>query len=71
MKSILILIVALTTTVSFTLKDGRPIATAYPIEFINIKPKSNLHHVDTKIKLSNDDYDCLARNIYFESGVES
>lgn len=54
-----------------TVHNGQPVAQSYPIEFYKIEIKSNLYNVNTKIKLSSKEYDCLARNIYFESGVES
>lgn len=70
-KPFLVIITLSSTLIVTTVHNGQPVAQSYPIEFLNVKPKSNLHHIDAKIKLSNQDYDCLARNIYFESGVES
>jgi spore germination cell wall hydrolase CwlJ-like protein len=70
-KLFLVIIVTLSITPSFNLSSGYPVAQAFPIEFSNIKPKSNYYYVSNTIKLSNHEYECLVRNIYFESGVES
>jgi spore germination cell wall hydrolase CwlJ-like protein len=69
MKSILTTI--LISMISFTTHNGLVVAQSYPIEFSEIEIKPKLYKVETKIKLSKHDYNCLARNIYFESGIES
>lgn len=72
-KTLLTSIVAVVTSLlSLSIHNGQTVAQAYPIIFSDIKLiKSNLYQINNTIKLSKNDYDCLARNIYFESGVES
>lgn len=69
MKKILIGVISILTVSQ--LSDGKPVAQAFPVDMSVVKIKSvGLHQTSTKIKLSKQDYDCLTKNIYFESGVE-
>lgn len=70
MKNILIGVISIMAVSQ--LSDSTHVAQVFPIEVPITKPKSiGFHQTSTKIKLSKQDYDCLTKNIYFESGVES
>ena len=67
------------TAVAYPVDDPRPTVRVmmelYPIETNTLAPvelpRQLIHRVDKKITLTDQDFECLARNIFYEAGIES
>lgn len=73
------LIINTKTAVAFPVYNPTPNARVmmelYPIKPHDISitelPRQLIHRVDEKITLTDQDFECLARNIFYEAGIES
>ena len=66
-----LLFVTLTSLMIPSVHHGTQISELFSIDMNHIEEKNEIFYADYKIKISKKDFNCLAQNIFYESGIES